>query len=133
MGMFDYYEPAGRFACPVCGTPLPEEWQGKDGPCALFVFREGAVGAIEDRWYNEPALTSDELAEVKLPEVFIIYASSCDCPFPYSYIKLLCFSIDGVWTRSEMFTGSEADRRQRHEERRGDWKARLRWLDSRKA
>ena len=32
MGMFDYYKPAKKYSCPVCGTPL-KDWQGKDGPC----------------------------------------------------------------------------------------------------
>ena len=40
MGMFDWYQPALPIACPACGHAL-SEWQGKDGPCDLFVWVEG--------------------------------------------------------------------------------------------
>ena len=45
MGMFDTYKPAKGHKCPVCDEELLE-WQGKDGPCALFVWSEGVPGAF---------------------------------------------------------------------------------------
>ena len=39
MSMIDYYRTETAFVCPVCKTKL-YEWQGKEGPCGLFVWRE---------------------------------------------------------------------------------------------
>ena len=46
MGMFDYYEPDPALACPVCRAPLAG-WQGKDGPCALLVWRQGVASPVD--------------------------------------------------------------------------------------
>jgi len=46
MGMLDWYRPVPDLACPVCGTPL-REWQGKEGPCGLFVWQQGEIAPID--------------------------------------------------------------------------------------
>ena len=46
MGMFDWYEPSGALSCPVCSAEL-SEWQGKDGPCALFVWQQGFAVPVD--------------------------------------------------------------------------------------
>jgi hypothetical protein len=40
MGMCDTDEPQPPFDCPVCGGPSIG-WQGKDGPCAMFLWHQG--------------------------------------------------------------------------------------------
>ena len=61
MGMFDWYKPCGEIECPVCGVVL-KEWQGKDGPNALFVWRE-EEGAPVDQLIDEDAKISEERGE----------------------------------------------------------------------
>lgn len=128
MGLFDYYEPISSYACPVCGTPQLE-WQGKSGPCGLFVFREGVPGAVEQRVDDDCRLPVEELSNQRLPDEFFIYAHDCDCLF---FTELRCIASDGVWQSSELFTGSAADLAQRGPERREQWRARLRWLKAMK-
>ena len=48
MGMFDWYVPDPPLKCPVCGTLL-ERWQGKDGPCALLVWKQGEAVPVAMR------------------------------------------------------------------------------------
>jgi hypothetical protein len=49
--MFDYYEPVPVLTCPKCGAEL-REWQGKDGPCALFVWRQHEPNPVGQRAYD---------------------------------------------------------------------------------
>ncbi len=129
MGMFDYYEPRDTFFCPVCGAQQ-SEWQGKDGPRGLFVFREGAVGAVEQRVDEECRFSPEQMAAQRLPTEFFIYSCDCGCPYP---TVLRGAASSNSWLSSELFTGSIADRVLRGPETREQWKARLRWLDSRAA
>jgi len=129
MALFDYYEPSDSFACPVCGT-TQREWQGHDGPCALFVFRESLSGAADQRVDDECRLADDQLAAQRLPDAFFIRAYDCGCPFP---TELRCTASLGVWQRSDLFTGSDADQQQRWPERREQWQERRRWINIRNA
>lgn len=45
MGMLDYYQPRPDLSCPVCDASNLE-WQGKDGPCALFLWEQGHAAPI---------------------------------------------------------------------------------------
>ena len=97
MGLYDWYQPAGRLKCPRCGVRL-HEWQGKGGPCGLFVWEQGEKHPIaqdiddEDvRWPRE------EFKRFVLPEEFDIY--SFDCP-EHRPIDAKCRTEDGVWTET---------------------------------
>ena len=97
MGMFDWYAPAAALRCPVCDHAL-QTWQGKDGPCALFVWHEGKSAPVEQRMDDESELSLVERQEMRLPVAFTIY--SYDCP-THQPIDATCSTIDGVWLRTE--------------------------------
>jgi len=127
MGMCDWYEPRGAFSCLVCGGGL-REWQGTDGPCALFVFREGQAGAVDQRFDDEVGMPKDELRSVELPADFQICSYDCGCPYPTT---LKCACVEGKWSSTSMFTGTPEDREQGVAPK-AEWKRRLAWLDGRK-
>ena len=129
MALFDYYQPSGSFVCPVCGI-TQREWQGYDGPCALFVFREGVSGAVDQRVDDECRLAANQLSAQRLPDEFFIRAYDCGCPFP---TELRCTSVGGVWHRAVLFTGSDAGLQLRGPERREHWQKRRSWLSNRNA
>jgi hypothetical protein len=81
MGMFDYYRPAGKQYCPVCGRPL-REWQGKEGPNGLLVWVEKVAFPI-DQLIDDDDVRLDQAARerLRLPPVFLIW--SFDCPDHY--------------------------------------------------
>jgi hypothetical protein len=77
MGMFDWYIPVPDLPCPGCGSTL-REWQGKDGPSALFVWRQGTKWPIDQTADEDAKLPPDRSAQWRLPERFVIY-SYRDC------------------------------------------------------
>jgi hypothetical protein len=128
MVMFDTYIPTKKYTCPVCGTPINSTWQGHDGPCALFVFKENIAGAIDQNVDSDVVISTAEREKIQLPEKFLIHVHGCDCPY---FTVLQCTAIDGVWQKTEIFTGSHEDRQQ-GKQTRAQWKAHLRWLESKK-
>jgi hypothetical protein len=98
MGMFDWYEPRPSLSCPACGVHL-YEWQGKDGPCGLFVWQQGTLVPVDQRVDDDLRLPQDKLLEVRLPEEFIIY--SYDCP-KHGPIDALCKTENGAWSATEI-------------------------------
>jgi hypothetical protein len=123
MGMFDHYIPDPPLRCPVCGSAL-NDWQGKDGPNALFVWRQGVAAPIDQAIDDEDVrLEPHQLATFRLPENFLIYEYCCGRHFP---LEADCRSTKGIWTHIELETAETAT--QRKDERRHDFKARLRWL-----
>ena len=98
MGMFDWYQPAEKCACPVCGTPL-QDWQGKDGPCCLFVWQEGEKYPINQRVDDEIRFSSEEMQQWTLPLQFWIYSYDCSDHRP---IVALGITRDGVWTSTSL-------------------------------
>ncbi|MDQ2809177.1 MAG: hypothetical protein M3Z04_20075 [Chloroflexota bacterium] len=86
MGMFDTYRPTKDLQCPVCGTPL-REWQGKEGPCCLFVWQAGIKHPVESEIQAEDleGVSLEEwngiVGTQTLPPEFFIY--SYDCPVHY--------------------------------------------------
>jgi hypothetical protein len=125
MGMFDHYEPEPALDCPVCGAPL-RGWQGKDGPCALLLWRQGVAApvaqAVPDEIKGEPSLVVD----LRLPARFEIHAPCCGGRF---LVTARCEAPDELWSRTELETADNA--RQRPHERRGEFKLRLKWLEGR--
>jgi hypothetical protein len=99
MSMFDWYQPATQLTCPECGTPL-KEWQGKDGPCGLFVWREGVRHPVDQLIDDEEVrLPPGELSRFTLPSSFEIY--SYDCP-NHQPIDAVCATGDGVWSSTQV-------------------------------
>lgn len=99
MSMFDWYRPKGTYNCPACGTALAE-WQGKDGPCALFVWKQGSRNPVDQKVEDEELQWSDEeKRQFTLPESFVIY--SYDCPH-HQPIEAECTCVDGVWETTEI-------------------------------
>lgn len=125
MGMFDHYEPFPALSCPVCGQPL-SDWQGKDGPCALLVWRQGCASPVDQAVPDESRADPDVLRALRLPVDFEIYTQCCGGRF---FVTAQCQAPDGVWSRTKLETAANA--RQRHQERRGDFRKRLQWLEGR--
>jgi hypothetical protein len=98
MGMFDYYAPAGTLQCPIDNYPLVD-WQGKEGPCALFLWREGVAAPSHERITEESRLSDTQLQEIRLPPIFTIY--SYDCPV-HSPLTATCTSVEGVWSTTKV-------------------------------
>jgi hypothetical protein len=126
MGMFDWYEPDPEIACPVCGAILTE-WQGKDGPCGLFVWHQGNEIAIDQR-VPEQMQVDRTNEDHRLPQEFIIYSDTCSCP---TMVKAICKSVDDVWRTTEVITPESA--KQFYWETRSEFAKRLdelrKWYD----
>lgn len=129
MSFFDYYTPNPTIKCPVCDTELTD-WTGDDGPCAFLTFRQKVSGAELPDFWDDPATDGGTVLDPTLkhsthPQSFMIESGSCNCEFP---IKVACKSISGVWETSEIFTGTDEDRRQ-YTELREVYRRRMKWLD----
>ncbi len=123
MGMFDYYIPDPPLRCPVCGSAL-DDWQGKDGPNALMVWQQGVAAPIDQAIDDEEVrLEPHRLAKFRLPQIFSIYLWCCGGRFD---LEADCRTTDGIWSCTELVTADTAT--QNKQERRGDFKARMRWL-----
>ncbi len=91
VGMFDTFVPVPALACPVCGGPL-RCWQGKDGPCLLFVWTQGE---------RRPDSTVDDVVTdgSALPAEFAIYSYDCPCVDPVDAVGRC---ENGVWTTTRL-------------------------------
>jgi len=97
--MFDWYKPTDTYHCPKCGTKLTE-WQGKDGPCALFVWKQGIRNPVDQKVEDEELQWSDEKkSQFTLPGSFVIY--SYDCP-GHQPVEAECSCVDGVWSSTKI-------------------------------
>lgn len=103
MGMFDHYRPKPDIQCPVCGAS-ELDWQGKGGPCALFVWEQGQTAPVEQRVDDECKISIEDRAQVRLPVRFEIYAD-CRCP---TFLDAVGFTEQGVWTRTELMSPTNA-------------------------
>jgi len=122
MGMFDAYEPDPPLACPVCGRTLAG-WQGKDGPNALFVWRQGRPEPVDQRASEDCRLAPEARARFRLPERFEIETVCCGGRFP---VTATCRAPQGSWSETTLVTAATA--RQGKNERAEEFRARLRWL-----
>ncbi len=120
--MFDTYKPAQVKECPVCGGPLIQ-WQGKDGPCALFVWEEGFASPTTQE-ADDMNISEEERNRVRLPASFEIYSHDCDCQYT---VEAICEAINGTWVSTKIINSSIA--KQKKEERKEDFKKRLKWLE----
>ena len=96
MGMFDWYRPKGHRECPACGNPLPE-WQGKDGPNALFVWREGTVHAVDQAASDDAKISPEMRMRYRLPDTFLIYSYDCLAHKP---IYATCKTSSEAWSET---------------------------------
>lgn len=123
MGMFDDYIPDPPLRCPACDSVL-EGWQGKDGPNALMIWQQGIAGPIDQAIEDENVrLEPQQLSTFRLPDQFTIYTQCCGGSF---FIDAECYASGGTWSRTELITAETA--KQGKQERRGEFKARIRWL-----
>lgn len=100
MGMFDWYEPATTPPCERCGEAMTG-CQGKDGPCALEVFREGESRMSASLRIDEPM---DALDPLGLPMRFT-FSCWCSNGHRQDYVGEC---VDGVWSRTVRATFAEA-------------------------
>ena len=124
MAMFDYYEPVPALSCPVCRGNLAG-WQGKDGPCALLVWRQGFQTPVGQNVMPECLWSAEEMKGTRLPTEFFLYSDDCDCP---EYVEAIGRTDSGTWVTTELVTTDNTN--QRPHERRSEYKARLARLRS---
>lgn len=107
VGMFDYYDPVPALECPWCGAPF-KVWQGKEGPNALLVWRQGHEHPVDQRVVPE---SRGDLNAFSLPTTFVI-AGSC---VNEHVTNARCRCIDRVW---QDIAFDEAEQRRAEEWRR---------------
>jgi len=93
MGMFDHYRPQPSLHCPQCGSELAG-WQGKEGPCNLVIWRQGAAAPTGHEVDEERRLPRRELDQLRLPAIFRLY-TDCSCG---SWVVATGFGQDETWT-----------------------------------
>ena len=71
VGMYDAYEPQPPISCPICGAPSLG-WQGKDGPCALFLWRQGSRHPVDQQIDEDVRIDPASYGEFVLPPTFKI-------------------------------------------------------------
>jgi hypothetical protein len=103
MGMFDHYRPKPDIGCRVCGA-AHLEWQGKDGPKALFVWEQGQLAPVGQLVDEECKILPEDRAEVRLPVRFEIYAE-CRCS---TFLGAVGVTEHGVWKRTELLSPTNA-------------------------
>ena len=110
--------------CPGWHREL-KEWQGTDGACGMFVWKQGTKKPIDQ--LVEPELRDLPWPDPKLqlPASFTITATECSCPY---IAEATGYVVSGTWQTIELLTIANA--RQREEETRAQWSARRKWLES---
>lgn len=94
--MFDWYEPLPPPSCPRCAAPL-DGWQGKDGDCALWVWRQGHAEPVDQR--VDPECRSPGSAG-RLPARFEIYTT---CSQGH-HVEAFGEAPEAIWTRTTLIT-----------------------------
>jgi len=101
VGMFDWYQPRQPLRCPVCDSEL-DGWQGKDGPCALFVWRQGERSPV-DQLAEDVALPANERQRFTLPPEFVFYTDDGS----HWITALGRCNDDGTWSTANLLAVSE--------------------------
>lgn len=96
VGMFDWYQPRA-IACPRCGAALVE-WQGKDGPCALFVYREGDAAPVDQRVDDDARIAVTDRARFALSRSVAIYSYDCE----HAPVHAIARVVGGVWVETRL-------------------------------
>lgn len=103
MGMFDHFEPVPPIE--VDGVVL-SGWQGKAGPCALYIWRQGKASpiehAVDQEWKEKPAV----VAGIRLPEgESLIYTTH---PNDKRWINAAILVRNGTWVETRLRANEEA-------------------------
>lgn len=96
MGMYDEYEPSPPIACPICATPAT--YQGKDGPNALLLWRQGEKHPVDQPIDADARINPVRYQEFRLPDAFEI-SGFCERGHMFSVV---CRCQDGTWTSAEL-------------------------------
>ena len=103
MGMFDLYVPVPPLLCPSCKTEL-DGWQGKDGPCALFIWKQGEKHPVDEPVVNDARLAPKERERFALPETFEIHTSCRHCS---AWVRARGKGEKYIWTNTYLLANSE--------------------------
>ena len=90
--MYDEYEPVPSLSCLWCGEPSGD-CQGKDGPNALFRWRQFEAHPIDQPIDEDARIDPARFSEFSLPESFSI---SCWCS-NHHVMQVDCRCENGVW------------------------------------
>ena len=104
MGMFDWYNPIPSISCPVCKKQLAG-WQGKAGPNALFLWKQGYTSPVDQLVDDEIKISAEERAQFHLPDEFEFYTYECDCK---RRIVAIGRCTNGTWNESQLMTPDNA-------------------------
>ena len=107
MGMFDRYRPDPPLYCPRCSTEL-SGWQGKDGPCALFLWQQGEKNPVDQSVGDDIKIDPVARSQFTLPETFEIHTSCSQCE---KLVKAHCQGDNYVWTQSVVSGGKRPPNR----------------------
>ena len=119
--MFDTYITDQDITCPICDKNL-KEWQGYDGPCGLFVWKENKVSPVDQR-AGESNISEAARSSFKLPKEFVIHSCECKCTIA---AEANCKTKNSKWVVTELVTSSNAI--QKKHERKSEYNTRLKWL-----
>ena len=103
-----------------------EEWQGKDGDNALFVWQEGIAHPIDQRVDEDWAIPKEDYVKFRLPKEFSIYTNECNCP---CFVVADCSTSEGIWNKTVIIDSTNV---KQGSMRKSDFKEYLKWLNSRK-
>jgi hypothetical protein len=107
MGMLDWYQPHPDLRCPACGEVMTG-WQGKDGPCAFLVWRQGAIEAADQPIEEDARLDDERIRAFRLPARFVIYGGECRCSSAFAAI---CETDEeGRWVSTQLVASDQAGR-----------------------
>ena len=105
MGLFDWYRPVPALTCPRCGEVL-DGWQGHDGLCGLFVWRQGHASPVDQLVDDEIKCPAEQRRRKRLPARFLIHTGCCDSRF---LTQAVCVAVDRIWVRSRLMVASDVD------------------------
>ena len=95
--MHDYYNPIPELIDPNTNEVL-EDWQGKDGPCALFIWEQNKINPIDQFGDEDIKLSKDELNNFYLPKKFIIYTTNSKGDFLFAN----CECKNKIWKKTKL-------------------------------
>lgn len=96
MGMFDWYVPDPPLPCRWCGAQL-SEFQGKDGPCELLVWRERRQEPTDQRCDDPWRMPEHARQGLRLPSTFGIRGECSRCT---NHTDFTCYTESDTWIDS---------------------------------